>query len=580
MGNGPADEHDDASPVTTAPMVAVERRRRITGLGADMAQVGRASRPVALVVALAITALGVSASSTAAAAAMGRSPGRIDTRILSAGARTWFAPPSRSHASSGQSHQSRVAFGTNVDANDPSKDLAAGQSETAVAASGSTVVAAWNDISGALVQPSTSRSASATGLGVSVDGGRHFHDLIGLRNAQPNQQWFGDPAVVRLDRSSFAVGSLYLPSATPDCSAGRTSRFQIAVEIVTVRADGSAALGLPVVAADGGDACALISGKGAPDPDLAFLDKDWLGYDSTTRTLALSYTRAFFGGPHQGTGQIEMVRAHVPSNPAALSSRAWSRAITVWPEERNVLNEGAYVSVARNGDAYVAWERNAESNLFNGDPYVYIHVARIPAGATTPVVGGPTRPKVVTLGQHNASRAGGVKSLDAVAISGYNRGPGQDFPRIAVDSPLGKVVIVWNDASAHPLGDIWMRALPMDLTVGGRIAKVNDDSSYALHFLPAVSVRADGSIATSWYDRRLSGPNSARTDYFAETRAAPTTQAKDVRITTGATDWAATSSLINPNFGDYTDNASSGSTTYYAWADGRIGVPQPFVDRR
>ncbi|MDH2442618.1 hypothetical protein QDR37_01540 [Amnibacterium sp. CER49] len=535
-----------------------------------------------MAVALAVVAAGTTASSmSAAAAAVGRSPGRIDTRILSAGARAWFDPPSGAQGASAQSNRSRIAFGTNVDANDPSRDVAAGQSETAIAASGSTVVAAWNDISGALVQPSTSPSASGTGLGVSVDGGRHFHDLIGLRNSQPNQQWFGDPSVVRLDSSHFAVGSLYLPSAAPDCTGGRTARLQIAVEIVRVRADGSAALGLPVVAADGGDACPLFSDKGGtPDPDLAFLDKDWLGYDSTTRTLAVSYTREFFGGPHHGTGQIEMVRAHVPTDPGGLSSRAWSSAITVWPEESNTLDVGAYVSVARNGDAYVAWERNAGSNLFDGDPYVYIHVARVAATATTPVVGGPTRPRVVTLGQHNASRAGGVKSLDAVAIAGYNRGQGQDFPRIAVDAPLGKVVVVWNDASAHPLGDIWMRALPMDLTVSGSIAKVNDDSSSALHFLPAVSVRANGSIATSWYDRRLAGPNSTRTDYFAETRTAPTTQAKDVRITTGATDWSATSSLINPNFGDYTDNASSGSTTYYAWADGRIGVPQPFVDRR
>ena len=46
----------------------------------------------------------------------------------------------------------------------------------------------------------------------------------------------------------------------------------------------------------------------------------------------------------------------------------------------------------------------------------------------------------------------------------------------------------------------------------------------------------------------------------------------------GATDWTNTSSLITPNFGDYTDNTSVGTTTYYTWSDGRLGVPQPFVD--
>jgi hypothetical protein len=293
----------------------------------------------------------------------------------------------------------------------------------------------------------------------------------------------------------------------------------------------------------------------------------------------MSYTRFFIAGGHSGTGQIEMVRAHLPADPGRLASESWSGPITVWPEEPATVNQGAYVSVGRNGDAYVAWERNVNSNLSNGDPYVYIHAARILNGSATPAVGGPAHPRIVTLGQRNSNGAGGVKSLGSVAIAGYDRGLGQDYPRIAVNSRLHKIVIVWNDASAHPLGDIWMRALPTDLSVKGPIVKVNDDDSFALHFLPAVSVRSDGSVATSWYDRRLSGPNSTRTHYFAETRTTPTTQAKDVRITTGSTDWAATSSLSTPNFGDYTDNASSGTTTYFTWSDGRIGVPQPFVDR-
>lgn len=68
----------------------------------------------------------------------------------------------------------------------------------------------------------------------------------------------------------------------------------------------------------------------------------------------------------------------------------------------------------------------------------------------------------------------------------------------------------------------------MNLRVTGPIVKVNDDSSLALHFMPAVIVRPD----------------------------------------------------MSPNFGDYTDNASTGTRTYDTWTDGRLGVPQPFVDRR
>jgi hypothetical protein len=43
-----------------------------------------------------------------------------------------------------------------------------------------------------------------------------------------------------------------------------------------------------------------------------------------------------------------------------------------------------------------------------------------------------------------------------------------------------------------------------------------------------------------------------------------------------STDWLATSSVIIPNFGDYTDNyVSSSDILYVAWSDGRTGVPQP-----
>jgi hypothetical protein len=110
--------------------------------------------------------------------------------------------------------------------------------------------------------------------------------------------------------------------------------------------------------------------------------------------------------------------------------------------------------------------------------------------------------------------------------------------------------------------------------------KVNDDDSYALHFMPAVSVRSDGSIASSWYDRRLSGPSSTVTYYYGDIRASAGSNATDFKITGAPTDWAGTSSWLTPNFGDYTGNTSTGTTTYFSWADGRLGIPQPFVDSR
>jgi hypothetical protein len=51
----------------------------------------------------------------------------------------------------------------------------------------------------------------------------------------------------------------------------------------------------------------------------------------------------------------------------------------------------------------------------------------------------------------------------------------------------------------------------------------------------------------------------------------------DFKITNAPSNWLNASSAIVPNFGDYTDNSCSGTTTFYTWSDGRIGVPQPYV---
>jgi hypothetical protein len=493
--------------------------------------------------------------------------------MLSSGAKAWLLGPQR--GTSGTEASTSVRFGTNVDAADPAEDLAAGQSETAIAGAGDRVLAAWNDATAFLVLPATRRQASFTGVGFSSDGGATYRDLKGLPNNNPDQQWAGDPTVVAIDGgSTFIVGSLYFPSLEA-CSDGKPSHLTIAVSVGRVSSTGTGiAFGSPVVVAPSGpDFCKLFQRR--PPANIALLDKPFMQYNGRTRTLALSYTRFFITGSHSGNGQIEVVRAHVPTNPSALSAASFSAPIIVAPESPIQVNQGSYPAVAPNGDVYVSWERNWISNLFNGMPRVFIKAARIPSGSRM-----ASRVVTVSLNQVN-SLNGGVKSLDAVAIAGYNRGLGNDFPRIAFDAPLGKVVVEWNDASLHFLGDIWMKALSPSLSDNAALhpVKVNDDSDFTLHFLPAVSVRSDGRICSSWYDRRRFTPDSAFTDYYGECRTSAGTNGADFRITTGATDWTNTSSLIIPNFGDYTDNDSTGVRTYYLWTDGRLGVPQPFSDR-
>src|SRR5439155_26070531 len=77
--------------------------------------------------ALAVVAVAFAVPPTAASAAAPPprlAPGKIDTKVLSAGAKLWFEGPKvgTERARAAQ----RLAFGSNVDANDPQGDLGAG----------------------------------------------------------------------------------------------------------------------------------------------------------------------------------------------------------------------------------------------------------------------------------------------------------------------------------------------------------------------------------------------------------------------------------------------------------------------
>jgi hypothetical protein len=197
-----------------------------------------------------------------------------DEKMFSSGARGWMLGPQEPAAGATMSLQT-PSFGSNVDAALPQEDLGGGQSETAIAAANAggqrRVLAAWNDASAFLQSDSTLPRGSGTGVGYSSDGGRHFRDLIGLPNANPDQEWVGDPSVIRIDGSHFAVGSLYFPSFSA-CLDGRPAELTTAISIATVSGDGSTVhFGSPIMGPIAGNACDLFSAR--PNPDIALLDK-------------------------------------------------------------------------------------------------------------------------------------------------------------------------------------------------------------------------------------------------------------------------------------------------------------------
>jgi hypothetical protein len=488
-----------------------------------------------------------------------------------------------------------VLFGTNVAASDQTEDLAPGQSETAIAAMGNNVVSAWNDATGFLVSDPTKTQASLTGIGFSSDGGQTFSDLVGLPNTNPCQQEFGDASVVSYKDPStgtvyFYVTSLYLPVFSTACfqTSSTGGSFDISLSVGVVARGGQAiTFGNPIVVANGGSFFTF--------PNTAFLDKDFAAVDRAHGKIAISYTCFGFGFFGSGggcgfAGEVDLAVCDIsnPAAPTCTPGNSGPQFITVQPADNVTFeeNEGAYPTFGPNGDVYVAWENNWATNIFNClfaffgfscDTNVHImagHVLQscLSAGGTASSArtAGPPCVTVVPIDTR-------VRSLDMlIFIAGYNRFFTNDFPRVAYNAATNRLWVVWNEANAHWMGDIVYVTTDGSLGSPSSKIRVNDDTSSQLHMLPAVSVGPNGDTNISWFDRRNSA-GSARTDVFAASIKAGDVAAQNSKVTSVASDWLGTSSFIIPNFGDYTDNTSDGSTFYVNWSDGRLGIPQSFV---
>lgn len=472
-----------------------------------------------------------------------------------------------------------VRFGANTNATNPAEDPIAGQSETSVAASGNLIVSAWNDITGFLYPPGTPQG-SVTGVGFSADGGATFQDLGGLPNSDHCQQFFGDPGVLSYrapdGTTYFYVTTLYLPSGDTGC--GSVGYFGESISTGTVPPGGtSITFGNPVVVASGGNFVdQFYSGR-----VLSFLDKAFPTIDRAHGRIAVSYT-CFGIAPYNapfcsvfGDVHVALCDISTPSTPhcnPGLSTTPYLIAAKN-PQPNSLEFEGAYPTFSAHGDLYVAWNQNWVSNLafFNNgvDPYTHQSAIRVSAACLTLPTTTCGTPTPVTIGTP-------IKSLDGTTIRGYSRVIGNDFPRVAYDDVTDQLILVWNEANAHPLGDIVIVRVSPDLSTQSPKVLVNDDNNWRLHFLPAVSVDGNGNVNVSWYDRRNSA-GTTRTEVYAASIKPGFDGGTNSPVTDTATDWLSTGSLINPNFGDYTDNTSDGTQFVVNWTDGRTGVVNSFV---
>lgn len=481
-------------------------------------------------------------------------------------------------SSSAQSGNGDTFTSSNVDAANTLEDQtngtqAYGQSETSIAAAGNYVVEEWNDATGFFAPPcSPNYKDQLSGFGFSNDGGKTFTDMGGLPNINCETSVFeGDPSVEVYQTGGntyFYLSSLFFDASIP--------ALEIAMDVCQVTGSTLTCNLTPVIVAD-------------PGP-FGLDDKDFLSIDATRGLLYATYTD-FSAGDVISLSVCDIGNGALggsPSAPVCNSTtgpgpRYLAIATSAGPNFCEL--EGSYPSVDKGtGDVYVGYEFNWGTNTFAPctsnpvqDVLTWVPASCIALPHPTPCAG-PA-----------ATQAVDVTSTDTTVILGYNRGTGNDFPRLAVSDANGTVSMVWNDTRSNPLADVLLQSFDLvSLTpVQSEPVKLNNDTgSGTLHFLPALrNADAHGNLNVSWYDRRLN-PNSSNTDVFAALGVSPritSTPKSNTRVTNVSSDWLSASSDIVPNFGDYTDNyieLTSGkgltATIFAAWSDGRINDPQPF----
>jgi len=504
-----------------------------------------------------------------------------------------FGPQQNGNTSAAPNNPS---FGSNVDAANPHEDKnkagvqADGQSEESVAAAGSYVVEAWNDATGFIAPcPSPMNKEELTGFGFSNNGGKSFTDLGGLPNSNcATSRIEGDPSVEAYQvggHTYFYISSIFIPFTMPENALSIT-----ACEVVGSGSSATLSCSQPIVAAISSQ-CTTQNGS----TFCSFLDKEFLSIDPVRGRLYMSFTEFgvnFFPPDTLTNGQIELAACnlHRPATPVCNNGSATTLPappyFVVAPGNLSCEREGAYPAVdVASGDVYVAHEFNWATNFFGsfGGPQdcraipTRNQVDYVPFSCLTLPVASCSAPAATTSVK--------IASLDATFIPGYNRFPMNDFPRIAVSDRAGAVSIVWNDARTHVLGDIFLASFNLvSLSkVQSSPVRINSPSSTATaNFLPAMrNADSEGNLNVTFYHR--ASANTALTDVYDAPDINPrttSTPASNIVVTTGPSDWNAVSSLIIPNFGDYTDNyiPYKGDTLYVAWADGRLGIPQPFED--
>lgn len=223
--------------------------------------------------------------------------------------------------------------------------------------------------------------------------------------------------------------------------------------------------------------------------------------------------------------------------------------------------QGAWPTVAPNGDVYVGWVR---WNPYYSGPIDAEVVRSTNGGASFSLIAYPMTGKV------NPRAATPTSSCGRPALNGNIRY--LPSPQVAV-SPNGDLHAVYSyDPDGYNTGDVinvYYRRSTDDGATWGPEVLLNDDGTTRDQYQPTLSVGPSGRIVTGWYDRRNDAGNLLYQYYARVSEDGGATWQPSIAVADVQSPVYLDPNLATCYHGDYDTQTQTAAFVYIQWSDDR-----------